>query len=68
MGVFNQNTEEYYESFYSGLSNISCRSNTYSARPGEKSICDVDRLNMGLYLLGDIITEATDKIEADERT
>lgn len=35
---------------------------------GEKSICDVDRLNMGLYLLGDIITKAADKIEADERT
>lgn len=35
---------------------------------GEKSICDVDRLNMGLYLLGDIVTKAVDKIEADERT
>lgn len=35
---------------------------------GEKRICDVDRLNMGLYFGGDIITKAADKIEADERT
>ena len=34
---------------------------------GEKSICEVDRLNMGLYLLGDIVTKAANKIEADER-
>ena len=33
---------------------------------GEKSICEVDRLNMGLYMLGNIITKAADKIEEDE--
>lgn len=35
---------------------------------GEKSICEVDRLNMGLYMLGNIITKAADKIEEDEKS
>lgn len=34
---------------------------------GEKTICEVDRLNMGLYILGEIVTEAADHIEKCER-
>ena len=35
---------------------------------GEKAICEVDRLNMGLNILGEIVTEAADHIEECERT